>query len=375
MREYKHAIFIGRFQPFHNGHLAAIHKALEIAEEVILVIGSNKAPCDIKNPLTYEERVDLIKYTLDDSVTTPGTGDVVSTTIGPTFLHRIKFVSVRDYYNNDNLWVSEVQQKVAQYVENDTTAVLIGTYKDSSSYYLNLFPQWEFFPLNQRNTLNATDIRNSLYKREGGLVVKYNPYHPLIAFNSIDDLFYKEACPPKTAEWLDKNYLNKPKYHEHVLEYEFIQDYKERWSAAPFPPIFVTTDAIVVCSGHVLVIERGMNPGKGKLALPGGFLKQNERLENGAIRELAEETGIDVDKIILKSSIQDTNVFDYPSRSLRGRTITHGFYIKLKDGKLPKLKAGDDANKAFWISLNDVYAKEQEFYEDHFHIINYFIRR
>lgn len=368
MKEYKHAIYIGRFQPFHNGHLQAIKSALEIAEEVILVIGSNKASCNIKNPLTYEERVAMITHTFDDAVT-EGT-----TTHRSNILNRIKFVSVRDYYNNDNLWVSEVQQKVAEHVDNDAAAILIGTYKDASSYYLNLFPQWEFFPLAQNKTLNATDIRNALYERSTKLM-DYNPYHPDTAFNSIENHYYLKACDTKTCDWLQDNYLNKKKYHEHVLEYQFIQGYKKQWEVAPFPPIFVTTDAIVVCSGHVLVIERGMNPGKGKLALPGGFLKQNERLENGAIRELAEETGIDIDKIILRSSIEDTHVFDYPGRSLRGRTITHGFYIKLKDGKLPKLKAGDDANKAFWISLNDVYSREADFYEDHFHIINYFVRR
>jgi bifunctional NMN adenylyltransferase/nudix hydrolase len=370
MKEYKHAIFVGRFQPFHNGHLQAIKSALEIAEQVILVIGSYKSSCDIKNPLTYDERVAMIKYTIDDSYVKEDGGTAWASDIQS----RVKFVPVRDYYNNDNLWVSEVQLKVSEFVEPSDATVLIGSYKDSSSYYLNLFPQWDFHPL-QNKTLNATDIRDSLYSRPGGGLSIYNPYHPTKAFKSLINDFYKIACPPKTAEWLEKNYLNTEKYHEHCLEYQFIQDYKAKWEAAPFPPIFVTTDTVVVCSGHVLVVERGLNPGKGKLALPGGFLKQNERLETGAIRELVEETGIDVDKIILRSSIEDSNIFDYPGRSLRGRTITHGYYLKLKDGKLPRLKAGDDANKAFWISLNDVYSREGDFHEDHFHIINYFIRR
>lgn len=368
MKEYKHAIFIGRFQVFHNGHLHAIKSALEIAENVILVIGSYKASSNIKNPLTFDERVAMIKHTFDDSETVNG----ITTSSG--ILSRIKFVPVRDYYNNDNLWVSEVQLKVSEFVENNAHAVLIQVYKDSSSYYLNLFPQWEPFQVNPKQNHNATDVRESLYKRTEKLP-DYNPYHPLKAFETIEDNRFKKACPAKTVEWLEANYLKTPKYHEHVQEHQFIQNYKAQWKNAPFAPIFVTTDAVVVSSGHVLVIERGMNPGKGKLALPGGFLKPTERTEQGAIRELVEETGIDVDKIILRSSIEDSNVFDYPSRSLRGRTITHGFYLKLKDGKLPKLRAGDDANKAFWMSLNDVYSNEENFHEDHFHIINYFIRR
>jgi bifunctional NMN adenylyltransferase/nudix hydrolase len=160
-----------------------------------------------------------------------------------------------------------------------------------------------------------------------------------------------------------------------ACEYDANAAYKKSWENSPFPPIFVTADAVVTCSGHVLVIKRGGNPGKGLLALPGGFVRENERVKPAALRELKEETRIKVDKIILESSIVDSEVFDYPARSLRGRTITHAFHVKLRDGKLPEVKGSDDAVGAFWLPMMEVMRRADEFFEDHIHIINRFINK
>ncbi len=144
----------------------------------------------------------------------------------------------------------------------------------------------------------------------------------------------------------------------------------------PYDPTFLTTDAVVVQSGHVLVIRRGHQPGKGLLALPGGFLAGGLTLEDNAIKELKEETNIKVAAQILRGSIKSSHVFDYPERSQRGRTVTFAYFIelepRLKEG-LPKVKGGDDAAKAFWLPLSAIGEKEEEFFEDHIHIIRYFL--
>jgi bifunctional NMN adenylyltransferase/nudix hydrolase len=157
-------------------------------------------------------------------------------------------------------------------------------------------------------------------------------------------------------------------------EFKANRDYRAAWEGSPFPPIFVTADAVVTCSGHVLVVTRGGNPGKGLLALPGGFVRSNERIKDAAVRELKEETRIKVDKPVLKRAIVDSEVFDYPARSERGRTITHAFHIKL-EGKLPevKLTGADDAVKCQWMPFVEVMRRADEFFEDHIHIINNFI--
>jgi len=131
-----------------------------------------------------------------------------------------------------------------------------------------------------------------------------------------------------------------------------------------------------VQSGHVLVIRRGFQPGKGLLALPGGFLAENLTLEESAIKELKEETSIKVPVQVLRGSIKASHVFDFPERSLRGRTVTFAYYLELapdlREG-LPRVKGGDDAKKAFWLPLSALGEKEDEFFEDHIHIIRYFL--
>ena len=124
-----------------------------------------------------------------------------------------------------------------------------------------------------------------------------------------------------------------------------------------------------------MLVRRGKSHGKGLLALPGGFLNQDEKIVDGAIRELKEETAIKVSKEELHKNIACSHVFDSPFRSLRGRSISNAFLINLGDGALPKVKGLDDADKAFWLPLNEVLQRESEFFEDHFYIIQYFINK
>ncbi|HET8687496.1 MAG TPA: NUDIX domain-containing protein, partial [Methanosarcina sp.] len=138
---------------------------------------------------------------------------------------------------------------------------------------------------------------------------------------------------------------------------------------------FVTTDAVVVQSGHIALIQRRDNPGKDLWAIPGGFLNINERIVDGCIRELREETGLKVVDKVLKGSIVDREVFDDPKRSDRGRTVTHAFYFKLEDSMdLPHIKGLDDAKKAKWVPISDLYEMRDQFFEDHYFLIKHFLK-
>jgi len=165
-----------------------------------------------------------------------------------------------------------------------------------------------------------------------------------------------------------------PEFNRLYKEHQHIQDYKAQWVGAPFPPTFVTVDAVVICSGHVLVVRRKGALGNGLIALPGGFLNTNETIVNGCLRELREETSIKIHVNELRKHIVDERVFDHPTRSLRGRTITHAVYIDLGRGELPPVKGTDDADKAWWMPLAELHAREAEFFEDHAHIVQRFIR-
>lgn len=336
--EYEYAVFIGRFQPFHNGHLEIVEAALKKAQRVIVVVGSARSGRNIKNPWTYAERISMIANSLSDET-------------------RVTFVGIRDYFYNDQLWLSELHQKVREITEDSDSVALVGQYSDESSYYLNMFPQWDFIPMNTNHKVHATEIRTKYF--EGT---------------------YDYSNVPLYVQSVMKNCMSDvplPDFQNLKEEYDYTAKYRQSWSAAPFVPVFVTTDAVVVQSGHVLLVRRKFNPGKGTWALPGGFIKPNERIVDGAIRELYEETKLLVPKDITRAAIiGDPKVFDYPSRSLRGRTITHAICVHFKDGyKLPECKGADDAEKAQWIPIGDLGRMEEDFYEDHLSIIEYWLHR
>ena len=60
MHEYKTALFIGRFQPFHNGHLYSLNKCLEIAEKVVIAVGSSQESGTENNPWDYKLRKRMV---------------------------------------------------------------------------------------------------------------------------------------------------------------------------------------------------------------------------------------------------------------------------------------------------------------------------
>jgi bifunctional NMN adenylyltransferase/nudix hydrolase len=344
-KKYEFGIVIGRFQPFHLAHQQLIEHALNLAEKVIVILGSARSASDVKNPFTPAMREEIIRACF------------------PQVEKRLVFRSVRDYPYNDHVWTAEVQNVVNEITEDEKEnpkISIIGFFKDRSSYYLNLFPQWnfeEFYSADKKLlNLNASNIREKYFA---------------------GDEDWRESVPATVEKYLEvfRQTQDFPKLQK---EFEYLQKYRAdtRFVRAAFEPVFVTTDAVVVQSGHVLVVRRGHQPGKGLLALPGGFLQKNLTLEDNAIKELKEETQIKVPAQVLRGSIKSSRVFDYPERSQRGRTVTFAYFIELesnlKDG-LPRVKGGDDAAKAFWLPLSALGEKEEEFFEDHLHIVKHFL--
>jgi bifunctional NMN adenylyltransferase/nudix hydrolase len=342
--KYTHAVVIGRFQPFHSAHQDLIQYSLTLAEKVIVILGSARSAPDIKNPFTPEMRAEMVRACF------------------PIENKRLIFRAVRDYPYNDHIWTTEVQNVVNEEIEDETEAnvAIVGFFKDRSSYYLNLFPQWDFeeFYCKDKSKLkiNATEIREKYFA---------------------DDESWKADVPQQIAVQVEV-FKQTEDFQTLQKEFDYIKQYKEdtRFVGVPYKPVFVTTDAVVVQSGHILVIRRGHQPGKGLLALPGGFLQPELTLEDNAIKELKEETQIKVPSAVLRGSIKSSRPFDYPERSARGRTVTFAYFIELepslKDG-LPKVKGGDDAAKAFWLPLSALGENEDKFFEDHFSIIKSFL--
>lgn len=329
---YDLLVFIGRFQPLHLGHQEVIDKAQVLAKRVLVLVGSAGVARSIRNPFTYEERSTIIKNVYPDVLTAP----------------------IHDHTYNDTAWVLEVQKQVQDTLlclpDQDTKFKigLIGCEKDHTSYYLKMFPDWDSEAVHFVNPLNATAIRELMYN--GHMEERHA---------------WAAIMNPLTYDWLAEH-AHTPEFAQRKLEYAYLVDYKKKYGKGPF----LTADSLVQVGGKILLIKRGKEYGTGLVALPGGFINENETFRNAAIRELKEETNLRVPRPVLSGSIRASKVFDDPNRSARARLVTECFHIKLEnDTSLPEVRGGDDADHADWYDINWVLQNEELFFEDHFFII------
>ena len=124
--------------------------------------------------------------------------------------------------------------------------------------------------------------------------------------------------------------------------------------------IFVTVDVLVINkkTEEILLIKRLNEPFKDCWALPGGFVDENEDLEEAARRELFEETNIETDEMT------QIGTFGKPYRDPRGHMISVAYQTNLIENQ--KVKAKDDAKEVKWFSIKDL----PELAFDHLEIIN-----
>lgn len=331
MEKFDYCIFIGHFSPYLLGHENLMIEALNSANKVIVVLGSHNKARNIKTPWTSEERQKMIlsSLSLEDAA-------------------KVEFIFLKDQLYSDQAWGIDLLDQVSQLTNKSTSIALICSENDNSKY-LKLFPQWKTISIKRESPwLKPSDIR-----------FRYFTY----------DLSYQRFVSPEVKNFLE-SFKKTDDFALLKSDFDYIKNYQASWSAAPFPVIFNTVDAVVIRSGHVLLVRRKGNPGKGQLALPGGFLNVNEEIEDAVIRELKEETSIKLSKEELAKYVGHSQVFSAPERSLRGRTITFGYLFDLGAGPLIPVKGSSDADKAFWLPLNEVKDRESEFFEDHYHIIN-----
>lgn len=336
------AIYIGRFQIFHHGQLALLRRALDSAALCVVVLGSAFQARTPKNPFIWQERAEMIRLALPEADRA-----------------RLRFMPVRDYYDQER-WVGAVKYGVAQLegVEPKSSVVLVGHFKDSSSAYLRDFPGWTLDSVELQGKIDATDLRNAYFGASEGSV------------NAALSAMVSQA-PHTTLEFL-RAWAQLPYYRELASEWASILKEKAKWVASPYPPVFVTVDAILQCSGQVLLIRRGRAPGKGLYAVPGGFIEQRETVYQSALRELEEETGIKLLDGDINHALKAVQVFDHPDRSLRGRLITHAHHFDLGARRPLEAKAADDAASVEWVAIDKLASLEDQFHEDHFHMLDFF---
>lgn len=136
-------------------------------------------------------------------------------------------------------------------------------------------------------------------------------------------------------------------------------------SSDPRIAVDIVVFSIVSQQFSVLLIKRAIPPFKNSWAIPGGFVKNIESLEDAALRELREETGVS------KVYLEQLFTFGEPKRDPRGRIISVSYFALIPENKLKIIKASSDAKEAKWFSLFDL----PKLAFDHKDILDYALKR
>lgn len=116
----------------------------------------------------------------------------------------------------------------------------------------------------------------------------------------------------------------------------------------PNQPI-IGVGAIIVCNGKILLEKRKSQPGRGKWSVPGGLVELGENIEQTVIREVKEETGLDVEKPALIDIVD--NIIRDENGSIKYHFVIVDYFVKLEGGEL---QVGSDAGELRWVLSADV---------------------
>jgi ADP-ribose pyrophosphatase YjhB (NUDIX family) len=116
----------------------------------------------------------------------------------------------------------------------------------------------------------------------------------------------------------------------------------------PEQPV-VGVGAVIICDSKILLERRKNEPGKGKWSIPGGLVELGESAEEAAIREVMEETSLEVEEPMLIDVVD--NVTRDENDEIKYHFVIIDYFVKLKGG-VPK--AASDAAELKWVQLSDV---------------------
>ncbi|MEM3441913.1 MAG: NUDIX hydrolase [Candidatus Bathyarchaeia archaeon] len=116
----------------------------------------------------------------------------------------------------------------------------------------------------------------------------------------------------------------------------------------PNQPV-VGVGALIIRNGEILLEKRKNDPGKGKWSIPGGLVELGESLEQSVIREVLEETGLEVENPELIDVV--SNIIKDENGEVKYHFVIVDYFVKLKSGKL---SASSDAEELRWVPLSEV---------------------
>jgi len=266
----KRALFVGRFQPFHKGHLEVINSMIQSKEidEIIIGIGSSQVKDTFYNPFSADEREMMIKALVDN------------------LDKKIYIIKIDDINNYDSL-VEHVEKLCPEfhivYFGNAITNKLF----EEKGYKIKKTTE-------SGKTISGTEVRNLMIR--GG---NWKEYVPGKVIGVLEELGGESKIKEISTRYFKPN---------------------------------VCADIVVNYKGRgIILIQRGNEPFKDKWAFPGGHFDLNDyNLRECAIRELYEETGIKVEVEDLKL-IKEYADF---GRDPRGPTISIAYYVEISEGDI-----------------------------------------
>jgi bifunctional NMN adenylyltransferase/nudix hydrolase len=311
----KIGFIIGRFQVprLHAGHQHLIKSAYRQCDKLIILLGSANKASSVKNPYTFRERVAKITSVLPSMGLDAG---------------KVSFLPLNDYKYSDSQWMADVSATMHMCLRLGDTPILFGHFKDGNNY-LNWFPQFQFI-----NIKSDIDIDGTRFRQQ-----------------NMADL-------PASVQ----------------ADYKYFEQEQTKFANYPYRDSLniCCGDAVLECSGHVLLIKRGSAPGIGNWGFPGGHKLTGETFLDCAFRELDEETNVRVPMKVLCGSIKATRLFDDPTRSSGIPKITLAVHIVIQsepDGSLPRTQRADDASETKWVPIDDALNK-YVLHDDHGDILS-----
>lgn len=115
----------------------------------------------------------------------------------------------------------------------------------------------------------------------------------------------------------------------------------------PSQPI-VGVGAVILQEGKILLAKRGSEPGKGKWSIPGGLVELGETVAKAVVREVKEETNLDVEVLRLIDAVD--NIIRDPNRKLQYHFVILDYFTKLKGGTL---QSSSDVLDTRWVRIEE----------------------
>jgi bifunctional NMN adenylyltransferase/nudix hydrolase len=338
----KIGLYIGRFNPIHIGHETVIREMFQDeVDTVVIAIGGATGARTFKNPWNFAERSIMVNLAFENVRTE------LERQTGGTFNTKLRIIGIPDYIS-DYRWQQDIRARIEGITTPDDNIYLYGYEKDKSSYYLKLFPEWKYVASQPKYHLDATFVREQIYKRE--MFIEAKPYE----YNDMRMVSF--GVQKFIQGWVESDEFNAIR-----REWEFIQNYKKQFENLKHKPVFVTVDALFITpEKEVILIKRKEYPGMGTLALPGGFVNPDLTLRQSLDEIVQKKLGID----IARFKHTRMEVIDNPDRSLRGRTITNVFIFENFGLTGPDIKRYPIGNLGMY---------RQQMFEDHFMIIDHLL--